>query len=70
MITALLTLFYTDYAGISVVTVGMVMLISRVFDGTSDVITSLLDKAGYLSSTGAAVTQPASAVAMIQNIYV
>lgn len=37
---------------------------------TSAVITSLLDKAGYLSSTGAAVTQPASAIAMIQNIYV
>lgn len=38
MISTLLTLFYTDYAGISVATVGMVMLISRVFDGTSDVI--------------------------------
>ncbi|MGN0994397.1 MAG: MFS transporter, partial [Butyricicoccus sp.] len=38
MISTLLTLFYTDYAGISVVTVGMVMLISRIFDGTSDVI--------------------------------
>ncbi|MGN1007495.1 MAG: MFS transporter [Butyricicoccus sp.] len=38
MISTLLTLFYTDYAGISVATVGMVMLISRVFDGSSDVI--------------------------------
>ena len=38
MISTLLTLFYTDYAGISVATVGMVMLISRIFDGTSDVI--------------------------------
>lgn len=38
MISTLLTLFYTDYAGISVATVGLVMLISRVFDGTSDVI--------------------------------
>lgn len=38
MISTLLTLFYTDYAGVSVVTVGMVMLISRVFDGTSDII--------------------------------
>ncbi|MGN0363274.1 MAG: MFS transporter [Bilifractor sp.] len=38
MITALLTLFYTDYAGIPVATVGLVMLISRFFDGTSDVI--------------------------------
>lgn len=38
MISTLLTLFYTDYAGISVATVGLVMLISRIFDGTSDVI--------------------------------
>ncbi|MBQ8585358.1 MAG: MFS transporter [Butyricicoccus sp.] len=38
MISTLLTLFYTDYAGVSVATVGLVMLISRVFDGTSDVI--------------------------------
>lgn len=38
MISTLLTLFYTDYAGIPVATVGLVMLISRVFDGTSDVI--------------------------------
>ena len=34
MITALLTLFYTDYCGISVASVGLVMLISRIFDGT------------------------------------
>ena len=38
MITALLTLFYTDYCGIPVVTIGLVMLISRIFDGSSDVI--------------------------------
>lgn len=38
MISTLLTLFYTDYAGISVITVGMVMLISRIFDGTSDIV--------------------------------
>lgn len=38
MISTLLTLFYTDYAGVSVATVGLVMLISRIFDGTSDVI--------------------------------
>ena len=42
MITALLTLFYTDYCGIPVVTVGLVMLISRVFDGTSDVIMGII----------------------------
>jgi GPH family glycoside/pentoside/hexuronide:cation symporter len=37
VINSLITLFYTDYAGISVGIVGMVMLISRVFDGFSDV---------------------------------
>ena len=36
MINTLLTLFYTDYVGISFVTVGLVMLISRFFDGSSD----------------------------------
>ena len=38
MISALLTLFYTDYAGVAVATVGLAMLVSRVFDGFSDVI--------------------------------
>lgn len=36
MNTALLTLFYTDYVGISPWIVGMIMLISRIFDGFSD----------------------------------
>ena len=36
------TLFYTDYMGIPVATVGLVMLISRFFDGTSDVIMGFL----------------------------
>lgn len=38
MVTTVLTLFYTDYAGVSVTSVGLVMLISRIFDGVSDVI--------------------------------
>ncbi len=42
MISTLLTLFYTDYAGISVAVVGLVMLISRVFDGVSDVIMGVI----------------------------
>lgn len=42
MISTLLTLFYTDYAGISPVVVGMVMLISRVFDGGSDLLMGLI----------------------------
>ena len=40
--TAVLTLFYTDYAGVSVAVVGLAMLISRVFDGTSDVIMGVI----------------------------
>lgn len=42
MVNSLLTLFYTDYAGVPVATVGLVMLISRFFDGTSDVIMGIL----------------------------
>lgn len=38
VVSTLLTLFYTDYAGIPAATVGLVMLISRMFDGISDVI--------------------------------
>lgn len=34
----ILTFFYTDYAGVSPVIVGLVLLISRVFDGVSDLI--------------------------------
>lgn len=35
---SILTFFYTDYAGIEPAVVGLVMLLSRVFDGASDVI--------------------------------
>lgn len=38
MISTLLVIFYTDYAGISPIAVGSVMLLSRIFDGVSDVI--------------------------------
>ena len=38
MISTILTLFYTDYAGIPAATVGIVMLIARIFDGFSDVV--------------------------------
>lgn len=38
MIGTLLTLFYTDYVGVNPATVGMVMLISRLFDGVSDLV--------------------------------
>lgn len=42
MVNTLLTLFYTDYVGISPITIGMVMLISRIFDGTSDLIMGII----------------------------
>lgn len=38
MVGSLLTIFYTDYVGISAAAIGLIMLISRVFDGCSDVI--------------------------------
>ncbi|MGI6109451.1 MAG: MFS transporter [Eubacteriaceae bacterium] len=38
MISSLLTLFYTDYAGVAPTIIGMVFLISRCFDGVSDVV--------------------------------
>lgn len=35
---SILTFFYTDYAGINPVMVGLVMLLSRCFDGVSDIV--------------------------------
>lgn len=35
---SLLTLFYTDYAGVSAAVVGLVMLVSRCLDGFSDIV--------------------------------
>lgn len=40
--TSILTFFYTDYIGISVGVIGLIILISRVFDGASDVIMGLI----------------------------
>jgi GPH family glycoside/pentoside/hexuronide:cation symporter len=36
--TTLLTLFYTDYAGINPAVIGIIVLISRIFDGGSDIV--------------------------------
>lgn len=38
VISTLLTLFYTDYVGIEAIVIGQIMLLSRMFDGFSDVI--------------------------------
>lgn len=42
LVFSLITLFYTDYVGVSAATVGLVMLLSRCFDGVSDVIMGLI----------------------------
>ncbi len=42
MISTLLTLFYTDYVGINAATIGLIMLISRMFDGVSDAVMGLI----------------------------
>lgn len=36
--STLLTFFYTDYVGVNPLTVGMVFLLTRIFDGVSDII--------------------------------
>ena len=36
--STLLTFFYTDYVGVSAALVGVIFLITRVFDGMSDIV--------------------------------
>ncbi|MDD6789726.1 MAG: glycoside-pentoside-hexuronide (GPH):cation symporter [Lachnospira sp.] len=38
----ILTFFYTDYAGVNTATVALAMLISRIFDGFSDVVMGII----------------------------
>ncbi|MGN1029988.1 MAG: MFS transporter, partial [Butyricicoccaceae bacterium] len=40
--SSILTFFYTDYIGVSVGMIGLIILISRAFDGISDVIMGLI----------------------------
>lgn len=42
MVGTLLTLFYTDYVGVPAALVGAVMLVSRIFDGVSDMIMGII----------------------------
>jgi GPH family glycoside/pentoside/hexuronide:cation symporter len=42
LITTYLILFYTDYAGISPAVIGMVVLVSRIFDGGSDILMGVI----------------------------
>ena len=42
MVGTLLTLFYTDYVGVAATTVGLIMLLSRFFDGFSDMIMGII----------------------------
>lgn len=41
-VSTLLTLFYIDYVGINPATIGLVMLLSRFFDGVSDLIMGII----------------------------
>lgn len=40
--SAFLMLYYTDYAGVSALAVGTIMMVSRVFDGVSDIIMGVI----------------------------
>lgn len=40
--SAFLMLYYTDYAGVSAIAVGTIMMVSRIFDGISDVIMGVI----------------------------
>ena len=42
MVGTLLTLFYTDYVGVAAASVGLIMLLSRFFDGFSDMIMGII----------------------------
>ena len=40
--SAFLMLYYTDYAGVSALAVGTIMMVSRIFDGVSDIIMGVI----------------------------
>ena len=40
--SAFLLFYYTDYAGVNAAAVGTIMLISRVFDGISDIVMGMI----------------------------
>lgn len=40
--SAFLVFYYTDYAGVNAAAVGTIMLVSRVFDGVSDIIMGMI----------------------------
>lgn len=42
MVGTLLTIFYTDYVGVNPAIVGIVMLVSRIFDGVSDMVMGII----------------------------
>ena len=42
LVASLITLFYTDYVGVSPMTVGLVMIISRCLDGVSDFVMGII----------------------------
>lgn len=40
--SAFLMLYYTDYAGVNALAVGTIMMVSRIFDGVSDIIMGVI----------------------------
>lgn len=40
--SAFLLFYYTDYAGVSALAVGTIMMVSRIFDGISDIIMGVI----------------------------
>lgn len=40
--SAFLMIYYTDYAGVNALAVGTIMMVSRIFDGVSDIIMGIL----------------------------
>ena len=50
MVGTLLTLFYTDYVGVAAATVGLIMLLSRFFDGFSDMIMGIIVEMGKIKT--------------------
>ena len=50
--STLLTFFYTDYVGVNPLTVGMVFLITRVFDGVWDLLQTVQNPNGEKQDHG------------------
>ena len=50
--SAFLLFYYTDYAGVSALAVGTIMMVSRIFDGISDIIMGVIVSYAVAAVTG------------------